>query len=68
MFSTTFVDIRSSLPFSSTMYSYSMITFTQYINKSARLQSIASTERLPLKIIQLDVSDDSSVKDAIYTS
>ena len=28
-------------------------------------QSIANAERLPLKLIQLDVTDDSSVKDAI---
>jgi NAD(P)-dependent dehydrogenase (short-subunit alcohol dehydrogenase family) len=35
------------------------------INKSASLQSTADTERLPLKLIQLDVTDDSSVNDAI---
>jgi NAD(P)-dependent dehydrogenase (short-subunit alcohol dehydrogenase family) len=35
------------------------------INKSASLESIASAERLPLKLIQLDVTDDSSVKDAL---
>ena len=35
------------------------------IDKSASLQSIANTERLPLKLIQLDVTDDSSVKDAV---
>jgi short-subunit dehydrogenase len=35
------------------------------INKSASLQLIANAERLPLKLIQLDVTDDSSVKDAV---
>ena len=35
------------------------------INKSANLQSIVDSERLPLKLIQLDVTDDSSVKDAV---
>ncbi|MDQ6864934.1 MAG: SDR family oxidoreductase [Thermoproteota archaeon] len=35
------------------------------INKSASLESIANTERLPLKLIQFDVTDDRSVKDAI---
>jgi len=35
------------------------------INKSASLQSTADAERLPLKLIQLDVTDDSSVNDAI---
>jgi NAD(P)-dependent dehydrogenase (short-subunit alcohol dehydrogenase family) len=35
------------------------------INKSASLQSIVDAERLPLKLIQLDVTDDSSVKDAV---
>jgi NAD(P)-dependent dehydrogenase (short-subunit alcohol dehydrogenase family) len=35
------------------------------INKSTSLESIASAEKLPLKLIQLDVTDDSSVKDAI---
>ena len=35
------------------------------IDKSASLQSIASAERLPLKLIQLDVTNDSSVKDAV---
>jgi NAD(P)-dependent dehydrogenase (short-subunit alcohol dehydrogenase family) len=35
------------------------------IDKSASLQSIAGAERLPLKLIQLDVTDDSSVKDAV---
>jgi NAD(P)-dependent dehydrogenase (short-subunit alcohol dehydrogenase family) len=35
------------------------------INKSANLESIANAERLPLKLIQLDVTDDGSVKDAV---
>ena len=35
------------------------------INKSANLQSTADAERLSLKLIQLDVTDDSSVKDAV---
>src|SRR6476646_10788543 len=35
------------------------------IDKSANLESIAYAERLPLKLIQLDVTDDSSVKDAV---
>jgi NAD(P)-dependent dehydrogenase (short-subunit alcohol dehydrogenase family) len=35
------------------------------IDKSANLESIANAERLPLKLIQLDVTDDISVKDAI---
>src|SRR6188472_3275944 len=35
------------------------------INKSANLQSIVDAERLPLKLIQLDVTDDRSVKDAV---
>ena len=35
------------------------------INKSASLQSTADAERLPLKLIQLDVADDSSVKGAV---
>src|SRR5206468_4622243 len=35
------------------------------IDKSASLQPIAGAERLPLKLIQLDVTDDSSVKDAV---
>ena len=35
------------------------------IDKSASLQSIADAERLPLKLIQLDVTDDGSVEDAI---
>ena len=35
------------------------------INKSTSLESIASAEKLPLKLIQLDVTDDSSVKAAL---
>jgi NAD(P)-dependent dehydrogenase (short-subunit alcohol dehydrogenase family) len=35
------------------------------INKSASLQSTADAERLPLKLIQLDVTDDSSVNNAV---
>jgi len=35
------------------------------INKSASLQSTADAERLPLKLIQLDVTDDSLVKGAV---
>ena len=35
------------------------------INKSASLQSTADAERLPLKLIQLDVTDNSSVSDAV---
>jgi hypothetical protein len=32
------------------------------IDKSANLESIANAERLPLKLIQLDVTHDISVK------
>jgi NAD(P)-dependent dehydrogenase (short-subunit alcohol dehydrogenase family) len=35
------------------------------IAKSASLESIANAERLPLKLIQLDITDDSSVKAAL---
>jgi|SRR6476620_3056782 NAD(P)-dependent dehydrogenase (short-subunit alcohol dehydrogenase family) len=35
------------------------------IDKSANLQSIVDSERLPLKLIQLDVTDNGSVKDAV---
>jgi NAD(P)-dependent dehydrogenase (short-subunit alcohol dehydrogenase family) len=38
---------------------------TRNIDKSASLGSIANTERLPLKLIQLDVTDDSSIKAAL---
>ena len=34
------------------------------INKSTTLESTANAERLPLKLIQLDVTDDRSVKEA----
>ena len=43
-------------------YTYASV---RNINKSASLGSIASAERLPLKLIQLDVTNDSSVKDAV---
>jgi len=43
-------------------YTYASVRNT---NKSASLESIANAERLPLKLIQLDVTDDSSVKDAV---
>ena len=43
-------------------YTYASV---RNINKSASLESIANAERLPLKLIQLDVTDDSSVKDAL---
>jgi NAD(P)-dependent dehydrogenase (short-subunit alcohol dehydrogenase family) len=36
------------------------------INKSASLQTIADSEKLPLKPIQLEVTDDSSVNDAVH--
>jgi len=44
--------------------------FTTYatmrnLNKSEKLKGIASRERIPLHIIQLNVNDDSSVEDAI---
>lgn len=35
------------------------------INKSTTLESTANAERLPLKLIQLDVTDDRSVKEAL---
>jgi NAD(P)-dependent dehydrogenase (short-subunit alcohol dehydrogenase family) len=34
-------------------------------NKSASIQSIADAEKLPLKLIQVDVTDDNSVKAAV---
>jgi hypothetical protein len=40
----------------------SCICFSAYINKSASFESIANAERLHLKLIRLDVTDDSSVK------
>jgi len=36
------------------------------LGKSKSITEIANKEKLPLKVIQLDVSDDKSVKDAIY--
>jgi NAD(P)-dependent dehydrogenase (short-subunit alcohol dehydrogenase family) len=36
------------------------------LKKSKTITEMASTENLPLQVIQLDVNDDSSVKDAIY--
>jgi NAD(P)-dependent dehydrogenase (short-subunit alcohol dehydrogenase family) len=35
------------------------------LEKSKRITEIASTEKLPLQVVQLDVNDDVSVKDAI---
>src|SRR5262245_30755682 len=35
------------------------------IGKSSSLQSIAEAERLPLRTVQLDVTDDSSIKAAV---
>ena len=43
-------------------YTYASV---RNINKSASLESIANAERLPLKLIQLDVTDDISAKTAI---
>ena len=43
-------------------YTYASV---RNIDKSASLQSIANAERLPLKLIQLDITDDNSVKAAI---
>jgi len=43
-------------------YTYASVRNT---NKSTSLESIANAERLPLKLIQLDVTDDSSVKHAV---
>ena len=43
-------------------YTYASV---RNINKSASLQSTADAERLPLKLIQLDVTDDSSVNGAV---
>lgn len=46
--------------------------FTTYatmrsLTKGSELRNVADKERLPLKIVQLDVTDDSSVRDAIKT-
>ena len=35
------------------------------LEKSKNMTEIANTEKLPLQVIQLDVNDDKSVKDAI---
>jgi NAD(P)-dependent dehydrogenase (short-subunit alcohol dehydrogenase family) len=35
------------------------------INKSANMEAVATTEKLPLKPIQLEVTDDSSIKHAV---
>jgi len=35
------------------------------LEKSKNITEIASTEKLPLQVVQLDVNDDRSVKDAI---
>ena len=43
-------------------YTYASVRNT---NKSTSLESIANAERLPLKLIQLDVTDDSSVKHVV---
>ena len=34
------------------------------LNKSQKINDIAQNENLPLKVLQLDVTDDKSVKDA----
>jgi NAD(P)-dependent dehydrogenase (short-subunit alcohol dehydrogenase family) len=36
------------------------------LEKSKNITQIASTEKLPLQVVQLDVNDDVSVKDAIH--
>lgn len=35
------------------------------LNKSQKINDVAEKENLPLKVLQLDVTDDKSVKDAI---
>jgi NAD(P)-dependent dehydrogenase (short-subunit alcohol dehydrogenase family) len=37
------------------------------LNKSGNIKSVAEKERLPLKIVQLDVTDDGSVKNAMQS-
>ena len=37
------------------------------LNKSGNIKSVASKEKLPLKIVQLDVTDDGSVKNAMQS-
>src|SRR5205823_5340559 len=44
------------------LYTYASV---RDINKSASLESVANTEKLPLKPIQLEVTDDRSVKHAL---
>jgi len=44
------------------LYTYASV---RDINKSGDLESVANTEKLPLKPIQLEVTDDSSVKNAL---
>ena len=43
-------------------YTYASV---RNINEPVSLESIANAERLPLKLIRLDVTDDSSVKEAL---
>ncbi len=35
------------------------------LNKSQKINDVVKSENLPLKVLQLDVTDDESVKDAI---
>src|SRR5205823_12597644 len=37
------------------------------LNKSGNIKSVAEKEKLPLKIVQLDVTDDGSVKNAMQS-
>ena len=37
------------------------------LNKSGNIKSVAYKEKLPLKIVQLDVTDDGSVKNAMQS-
>ena len=37
------------------------------LNKSGNIKSVANKEKLPLKIVQLDVTDDGSVKNAMQS-
>ena len=37
------------------------------LNKSGNIKSVADKEKLPLKIVQLDVTDDGSVKNAMQS-
>ena len=36
------------------------------LDKSTRIKEIAKKDNLPLEVLQLDVTDDKSVTDAIY--